>query len=74
MKVRSSFEALTHRALAVWRWLPAIDLGDVQVVVGFAALFYGVAQFSRPLAWIMLGALLLAGWLVPRVPRAKRGD
>lgn len=74
MKARSSFEAVKERALAAWRLMPSLDLGDLQVIVGFAALFYGVAQFSRPLAWILFGSLLLAGWLVPRLPRAKRGD
>lgn len=62
----------------VWAYLmrqqvATIDIGDLQVVVGLAALTYGVSMFSVPAAWITFGAFLLAGWLAPRFPRAKKG-
>lgn len=36
-----------------------LDTLDVLALAGFAALEYGVAQWSRPLAWILVGALLM---------------
>lgn len=49
--------------------VPSIDIGDVQLVAGLGTLTYGVAQWSVPAAWMTFGALLLAGWLAPRLPR-----
>lgn len=58
-------------------WLRAswpLDLGDAQLIAGFGALVYGVSQWSAPSAWCVAGVLLLAGWLAPRLPRAKKGS
>jgi hypothetical protein len=35
------------------------SLGDALYVGGAGAILYGVAQFSRPAAWILLGLMLL---------------
>lgn len=62
------------RIVSMWTYLRLVrvDVGDVQVVVGLGAVTYGVAQVSAPAAWITLGALLLAGWIAPRFPRASK--
>ncbi len=55
--------------------MPAIDLGDVQVVAGFSAFVYGVSLQSVSAAWMTAGGMLLAGWLAPRLPRrSKKGS
>lgn len=65
------------RILGVWAYLmrrqtPAIDMGDLQVVVGFSALIYGVSLVSAPGAWMLAGALLLVGWTIPRLLFLRR--
>jgi hypothetical protein len=49
--------------------LGTLDLGaavrDLVGLGGFAALFYGLAQWSRPLAWVVGGVLLVALWSLP---------
>lgn len=52
--------------------VPSIDIGDVQVVAGFGALIYGVSLVSVPAAWMLSGALLLIGWILPRLPRRAK--
>lgn len=51
---------------------PEVDMGDLQVVVGFAALIYGVSMLTVPGAWMLAGSLLLLGWAIPRVPSTRR--
>ena len=65
------------RVLAVWAYLmrqqvPAIDMGDLQVVAGFSALVYGVSLVSVPWAWMLAGGLLLVGWTIPRLQVLRR--
>jgi hypothetical protein len=49
-----------------------VDVFDGLGVVGFAAMAYGVAQWSAPAAWIFggLGLVVLALWPMHR--KAKR--
>lgn len=63
MQIISSAKALLAR----------VDAGDAQAIVGLGALTYGVSLISAPAAWITFGGFLLAGWLAPRLPRAKKG-
>ena len=62
----------TVKRLAAGLKMPALDMGDLQVVAGFGALVYGVSLVSMPGAWMLAGALLLAGWVIPRVPRREK--
>ena len=70
---------MTRRVLDAWAYLrrqevPSIDLGDVQVTVGFGALIYGVSLVSAPGAWMVAGGLLLAGWVIPRWRSRRERD
>jgi hypothetical protein len=44
-----------------------LDRRDGLVMVGFAALVYGIAQVSVPRAWMVAGGLLLVAWVTPLV-------
>lgn len=77
VRVRLRIDAAKRRLLAAWPYLmrqqvPSIDMGDLQVVAGFGALVYGVSLVSTPGAWMLAGALLLAGWVIPRIPRREK--
>lgn len=54
------------KALDIWGTL---DLGqvlrDLWIVGSCAALFYGLAQWSRPLAWVVGGGLGVVLWSLP---------
>lgn len=46
-------------------------MGDLQLMAGLGSLTYGVSLVSVPAAWITFGGFLLAGWILPRLPRKK---
>jgi hypothetical protein len=56
------------------RLLRLFDVYDVLGVAGFAALEYGIAQWSVPAAWIVAGLCLLALALLPRATPKKAGS
>jgi hypothetical protein len=76
LPIISKSKALTSQAWAALRreQVPSIDMGDLQLIAGLGALTYGVSLVSVPAAWITLGGFLLVGWILPRLPRAKRGN
>ena len=42
-------------------------------MLGLGSLVYGVAQWSGPGAWVLLGLLAVAAWLVPYLARVRKG-
>ena len=45
--------------MQIWRWL---DVRDVLALFGLMAIIYGLAQWSKPATWILVGlcAVVLA--------------
>jgi len=49
-----------------------IDVYDVLVVLGFAALEYGVSRWSVPAAWVLCGIGLIGLGVWPTVRKRRR--
>jgi len=49
--------------------LGTLDIGqafrDLWLVISLAALLFGLSQWSRPLAWVVGGAIGVALWSLP---------
>jgi hypothetical protein len=50
----------------------AIDVRDLIGLASVTAILMGVAQWSRPLAWVTGGAIGLAFWVAPHL-RSRKG-
>jgi hypothetical protein len=56
-------------------WAAVVRTVDVRDLIGLAsvtAILMGVAQWSRPLAWVTGGAIGLAFWVAPHL-RSRKG-
>ena len=56
-----------------WASRLGVDVYDVLVVIGVAALEYGVSRWSVPAAWVLGGIGLIALGVWPTVRRRRTG-
>jgi len=50
----------------------SLDLSDLIGLIGFVSLLYGLAQWSRPAAYVTAGVLLMGLAVAPSLRKAKR--